>query len=390
MPATAESDTMAQTEARSSALDRTQLIALNAGELSRAAICRLARSSEPWWRSASAPSTAEARTCGVTRVELTAARAALEGADHVLAHELRLAEDCAVDIITLPDSNYPPPLLELELPPPVLYIRGSLPPRPSLSIVGARHATGYGLDAAAALATGLAERGLAIVSGFARGIDAAAHRAAARARGGRTIAVLGCGLDVDYPRGRDRMREEISAAGALVSEFPFGTAPLRQNFPVRNRIIAALGHGTLVVEATARSGSLITARLALELGRDVYAVPGRLFDDKAVGPNTLIRDGAFLVQHPRDILETLPQRVLQQLIPEPEAGASAADQQPNLPTDQQTLLRLLPAGDRRSVDALARDSGLEVERVTGLLLQLELAGWVRRHPGPAYARSDIW
>lgn len=388
MPATTESDTMPQTEARFSALDRSQLIALNAGELSRAAICRLARSSGHWWRSARTPATAEAKACGVARAELAAARSALEGADGFVAHELRLAEDRAIDIITLADSHYPPPLLELELPPPVLYIRGSLPPQPAVSIVGARRATGYGLDAAGALATGLAERGLTIVSGFARGIDAAAHRAATRVRGGGTVAVLGCGLDVDYPRGRDRMREEISVAGALVSEFPFGTAPLRQNFPVRNRIIAALGHGTLVVEATARSGSLITARLALELGRDVYAVPGRIFDDKAVGPNALIRDGAFLVQHPRDILETLPQQVCQQLIPEPDA--SAVEQQPKLPADQQTVLRLLPAGQRRSTDSLVRDSGLEVERVAAALLELELAGWVRRHPGPAYARAEIW
>jgi DNA processing protein len=381
---------MPQTEAVSSALDRPQLIALNAGELSRAAICRLARSPEPWWRSAKTSKVADATACGVTRAELAAARTALENADDIVDRELRLAEVRAVQIITLPDSDYPPPLLELELPPPVLYIRGSLPPRPCLSIVGARRATGYGLDTAAALAADLSERGLTIVSGFARGIDAAAHRAAARASDGRTVAILGCGLDIDYPRGRDRLREEISAAGALVSEFPFGTAPLRQNFPVRNRIIAALGHGTLVVEATARSGSLITARLALELGRDVYAVPGRIFDDKAVGPNTLIRDGAFLVQHPRDILETLPQHVCRQLISEPEAGASAAEQQPRLPTDQQTLLRLLPAGERKSVDDLVRDSGLEVERITGLLLELELAGWVRRHPGPAYARAEIW
>lgn len=378
-----------QTTVSESALEPAQLIALNAASgVSRAAICQLAQSRERWWPARGKPSAAGARALGVSAKQLAAARVAVQDRGGFVASELDAAESRSVEVITILDASYPPPLRELALPPPVLYIRGSLPERPSLSIVGARHASSYGCDVAAGLATGLTERGLTIVSGFARGIDATAHRAAARAEGGSTVAILGCGLDVDYPRGRDRLRQEVTANGALVSEFPFGTAPLRQNFPVRNRLIAALGHGTLVVEATARSGSLITARLALELGRDVYAVPGRIFDDRAHGPNTLIRDGAFLVQHPRDILETLPQQIHDQLRPEEKPNQKAAT--PRLPPEQAQIIELLPPGSEVGADELARESGLGVEKVSALLLELEIGGWVRRRPGAVFARTDLW
>jgi DNA processing protein len=369
-------------------LEPRHLIALNCDlDLSREAVCSLARSAEPWWRADVRASKTDARRLGVRRGELAMARATLAWADETAGRERARARDCEARIITRLDADYPRILLELALPPPVLYVRGSLPKRPCLSIVGARHATPYGLDVAGAFAAHLAERGLAIVSGFARGIDTAAHRAAARATGGVTVAILGCGLDVDYPRGRQQLRDEISRQGALVSEFPCGAEPLPRNFPIRNRLIAALGHGTLVVEATARSGSLITARLALELGRDIYAAPGRIWDDKALGPNTLIRDGAFLVQHPREILESLPQHLQERLRTEPAPGRGPV---PDLPAEQQRVMELLPAGRRLGVDELGRASGISVDRVAGLLLELEIAGWVRRHPGPAYARSEPW
>lgn len=370
------------------ALEARHLIALNCDlDLSREAVCTLSRSTEPWWHADARASKTDALRLGVRRGELAIARSTLAWAGETAARERERANDCEARIITRLDAEYPRILLELALPPPVLYVRGSLPERPRLSIVGARHATPYGLDVAGAFAAHLAERGLAIVSGFARGIDTAAHRAAARAAGGVTVAILGCGLDVDYPRGRRRLRDEICRHGALMSEFSCGAKPLPRNFPIRNRLIAALGHGTLVVEATARSGSLITARLALELGRDIYAVPGRIWDDKAIGPNSLIRDGAFLVQHPKEILEGLPQRLQEKLRTLPDSHCPPP---PDLPAQQRLVLELLPVGRRLGVDELARVSGIAVDRVAGLLLELELGGWIRRHPGPAYARSEPW
>ena len=366
-----------------------QLIALNASlELSRAAVCRLGASTHPWWLGDSKTRAETAAELGVTPATLRVARKVISQAEDLANSQRLLVEDHGARIITLHDTDYPSALRDLALPPPVLYIRGLLPPRPCLSIVGARMATAYGRDVARAFSGELASRGLVIVSGFARGIDAAAHRAAAAADGGATLAILGCGLDVDYPRGRRALRRDVCVSGALLTEFPCGTEPLPFNFPVRNRLIAALGHGTLVVEATAKSGSLITARLALELGRDVYAAPGRIFDAKAAGPNTLIRDGAFLVQHPDDITITLPQAVIDQLPgPAPPESQTAA---PNLPPNQSRILAALTPGERAGEDELARRLGMPVTELLGALLELELAGWVRREPGPTYARRELW
>ncbi|MDH3402366.1 MAG: DNA-processing protein DprA [Acidobacteriota bacterium] len=367
-------------------LESRHLIALNCDlDLSREAVCLLGAGAEPWWRDEARATKAEARRLGVRRGELAIARSTLGWAAELAERERERARRCDATIVTRLDASYPAIFRELALPPPVLYVRGSWPRRPCLSIVGARHATAYGREVAELFAAYLAGCGLAVVSGFARGIDTAAHRAAARAAEGVTVAVMGCGLDVDYPRGRRGLRDEICRRGALVSEFPCGAEPLPRNFPIRNRLIAALGHGTLVVEATARSGSLITARLALELGRDVYAVPGRIWDDKSIGPNSLIRDGAFLVQHPREILESLPLAVRDRL---PAAGEPAAPPAPALPPEQQGVLDRLPPGEPLGVDELARAAGLPVDRLSCLLLELELAGRVRRHPGPAYSRGS--
>lgn len=372
-------------------LSRRQLIALNADlRISRGAVCRLALCNEPWWARSGTTAKTTASDLGVAPGDLKHARAALDGVSDLAGGQKERARSSGVDIITIRDSTYPAALHDLALPPPVIYVRGSLPDRPCLSIVGARKASAYGLDVARAFAGRLAERGLAIVSGFAPGVDIAAHRAALEAPGGTTLAILGCGLDVDYPRGRRADRLAIPQRGALVSEFPFGATPLARNFPIRNRLIAALGHGTLVVEATARSGSLITARLALELGREIYAIPGRIFDGLAAGPNTLTRDGAFVVQHPSDILETLPQALSQQLAIPPEQAAAGQSPGAPLAAAQRSVLELLPPGQRITLDTLAGESELGVDRIAGILLHLELAGWVRRHPGPSYARSDLW
>src|SRR5947199_3709487 len=284
---------------------RELLIALNtATEISRPAVYRLSRELDRWFNAAGAPGLLAAEL-GVPEAQCAKALALRERARELAARETAEAETLNGHILTLDDPGYPPGLLQLSPPPPVITVRGELPDGPAVAIVGSRRADAYGREAAELFARSLAAAGVTIVSGFARGIDAAAHRGALGAPGGRTVAVLGCGLAVDYPRGHARLGDEIAAQGALVTEFPCGTTPRAWHFPVRNRIIAALSAGTLVVEATARSGSLVTARHALDLGREVWAVPGRLIDPRAAGPNALIRDGAALVQEPRDILESL-------------------------------------------------------------------------------------
>jgi DNA processing protein len=289
-------------------------------------------------------------------------------------------------ILTPEDSGYPAPLRDLTLPPPVLYVRGALASeRPAVAIVGSRRMDPYGREAATLFARELAAAGLSIVSGFAHGVDATAHRGALAAPGGHTVAVLGTGLGVDYPRGHRRLGDEVAGRGALLSEFPCGARPQSWTFPVRNRIIAALAAATLVVQAAPRSGSLITARLALELGRDVWAVPGRIFDELALGTNDLVRDGAHLAQAPRDLVEGLPSWLRERLRPAGD-GERRADPRPApLGPAGQVLAALVP-GEPRDAEAIAAASGVGVEGALGALLELELAGWVRRLPGPAFSR----
>ncbi len=350
-------------------------------------MCALARSEISWWREAKATD-ALAAGVGVSRSNLKRGLASLKLSAETYRRESELAAEADSAIVTACDDDYPERLRELALPPPVLYVAGHLPERPALAVVGSRLASAYARDVTTGLAGELAGRGLVIVSGFARGVDTAAHRAAAEAPEGMTVAFLGCGIDVEYPRGRRRLTEAIVRRGAVASEFPCGTQPLPRNFPVRNRLISAFGDcGTLVVEATARSGSLITARLALELGRNVFAVPGRIFDDKARGPNTLIRDGAFPVQHPGDVLITLNQGQREALGEEQEGAAGPA---PRLPPDLEAVWERIAPGERVGMETLLEESGLSAAEVNSALLELELGGWVRRHPGPAYSRSEIW
>ncbi len=204
-------------------------------------------------------------------------------------------------------SGYPAILNEIYDPPLILYCRGQVEvlELPGLAIVGTRRPTFYGLQMAQGLAFDLGKRDLVIVSGLARGVDAAAHRGCLEAKG-RTVAVLGCGIDVVYPREHRQLTQMIAESGALLSEFPPGTSPAPQNFPVRNRIISGMSLGTVIVEASEYSGSLITARLAMEQNREVFAVPGNLTSPQSFGPNYLIKQGAKLVQIWRDIVEELP------------------------------------------------------------------------------------
>jgi DNA processing protein len=315
-------------------------------------------------------------------------------------------------VIVAGDDDYPPALHDLPLPPPVLFCRGRLPHRPAIAIVGSRAADSYGLEATAVFAGALARAGLTVVSGLARGIDTAAHRAATRDPEGRTVAVLGCGLELDYPRGSARLRRSIERQGAVISEFPAGTPALPRHFPIRNRIIAALGFACLVIQAAPRSGSLITARYAMDLGRDVWALPGRIFDRRSAGANVLIRDGASPALDPEQILEALP-TVVKDALSALTSGGGASDGSPADgngggvgPADRARavvsassagrsasgrLLDLLTIGDPVTAEALARRSGQSVERVLAALLDLEIEGRVGRLAGSRFVkRASPW
>lgn len=367
--------------------DSHLMIALNASwSLHPAAVCKLCLDVEAWAGPGPrgvAARREEARGLGIPADQLDTARAVAARASALAARELEGAAAVGARILTVEDGEYPRELRDLQLPPPVLYIAGKIPTGPAVAIVGSRRASPYGREAAALFARGLAQAGVTVVSGFARGIDAAAHRAALAPASGRTVAVLGCGTDIRYPRGHGRLREAIVGGGAVLTEFSLGAQPRRWSFPIRNRVIAALSSGTLVIQAGRRSGSLITAHHALELGREVWAVPSPIFEENSPGPNNLIRDGAGLVQHPRDILEFLkPPRKLPLDLAPPVARPLR-----DLPAGLGgKILAHLPAGEGRSPDALAEATGLPIHRLLAELLDLELGGWLRRGPGPTYRR----
>jgi len=266
------------------------------------------------------------------------------------------------------DPGFPALLDVLADPPLGLFVRGALPDRPPVAVVGARHASAYGREVAEYLGRELAAGGACVVSGMARGVDGAAHRGALAA-GGPTVAVWGAGPDRVYPREHAALAEEIAAAGALVTEYPPGSPPLAAHFPERNRLIAGLAKVVVVVEADERSGALVTARLALDEGRDVMAVPGSVFSRMSAGPNGLLRAGAAPVLSAVDVLGVLGL-----------AAAQRGDAEPE-------FLRQLPAGTSATVDELAAHSGLPVARLLELLLELELAGWLVRESDGRYRRS---
>ena len=366
----------------SNASRRELLIALNsAPEISRPAAYRLAQELDRWCGAGSPPERLAAEV-GVPRAQMRKALAAIETAVMAAERESAEAERLGAQIVTLEDSVYPASLRQLSPPPPVLYLRGELPDAPAVAIVGSRRPDAYGQEAAELFARTLATAGVAIVSGFAHGIDAAAHRGALAVPGGKTVAVLGCGLGVDYPRGHVRLAGEIAASGALISEFPCAAIPRAWHFPLRNRAIAALTAGTLVVQAALRSGSLITAHHALDLGRDVWAVPGRIFDETSLGANGLIREGAQLAQHPGDLLEALLPRAA--VIQMPLHPASPGPEPPDGLAGQ--VLGEIPQGSTRVAEEIAVRLDVPVDRVLAALLELELAGWVKRLPGSVYGR----
>jgi DNA processing protein len=312
--------------------------------------------------------------------------AAIAGFDEeaAVARQRRAAERHGARLVTLADADYPVALRNVPLPPPFLFVRGDVLREDAIAaaVVGSRRPTAYGLRMAGQLAGDLAGRGVTIVSGFARGVDTAAHRGALAA-GGRTVAVLGSGVDVVYPPENRRLALEVARAGAVVSQFPMETPPLPQHFPIRNRVIAGLTLGTVVVEAAERSGALITARLAGELGREVYAVPGNVSSPVSQGANGLIQDGAKLVRDWQDVVAEWPpavQRALRPMAPSrAAAGAVVA-------AGEGRLLPLL--GDEPlAIDRVIEVSGLPAGEVAASLVTLELRGLVRQLPGHRYVRA---
>lgn len=293
-----------------------------------------------------------------------------------------LARRAEARLVLLDDAEYPAALRTIAAPPPFLLIRGALREEDALAlaIVGSRHASPYGLGVAERLAFELAARGVTIVSGFARGIDTAAHRGALAA-GGRTIAVLGSGVDVIYPPENRRLVPQVLERGALVSQFPMGTPALPHHFPIRNRSLAGLALGTIVVEAAERSGALITAGCAGELGREVFAVPGPTTSPTSRGTNRLIQDGAKLVQGWEDIVAELPE-AWRRCLTYPAVVPAPA---PALDADEERLLALV-GGEPVHVDRLIEASGVASGRTAALLLALELRGSIRQLPGQRYVR----
>ena len=282
--------------------------------------------------------------------------------------------------VTLEDDDaYPALLREIIDPPLALHFRGdlSLLSTPSVAVVGSRRASPYGINAATQIARDLSAAGVTIVSGLALGIDAAAHAAALDASG-RTVAILGTGIDVTYPRSNGRLLRRIESEGLVLSEFPPGTPPMPENFPMRNRVISGLSLGTVIVEATARSGSLITARMAAEQGREVFAVPGSIFSAGAEGTHRLIQYGAKLVHDVDDILEELPGdlRAVRRTREDP-------------PEELRGVLAALSADEGLHIDAVAQRLSCAAGEVSEALLQLEIGGWIRALPGARYVRNKV-
>jgi DNA processing protein len=304
--------------------------------------------------------------------------------DRALA-EWQKAEALGVRILDILHPDYPSLLREIYDPPAILYTKGQRwdAALPQVAIVGTRRPTGYGLNCAERFAEDLAARGIAITSGLARGIDAAAHRGALRS--GVTYAVFGSGLDFIYPRENRKLAENVEKNGALVTEFPLGTPPSPENFPIRNRIIAGMSLGVVVVEAAEYSGSLITARLALEGNREVFAVPGNITSVNSFGPHVLIRQGAKLVASWQDVVEELPQPVRERVLL-PLIAEMNASPQPDLGGVEKKIWDLLSAHDAVAIDTLLARLSPSTSDVYSGLLNLETQNLVRQLPGNKYVR----
>jgi len=300
--------------------------------------------------------------------------------------EIERIEAAGVQALTISSPEYPDNLKNIYDPPPFLYVKGRLKPQDqqALAVVGSRSSSDYGRKVALDICREMAAAGLTVVSGMARGIDSVAH-AAALAGKGRTIAVLGCGVDIVYPLENKKLYDRIAENGAVVSEYSMGVKPNAYNFPARNRIISGLALGVLVVEAGMKSGSLITARMALDQGRDVFAVPGSIYSFKTKGVHSLLRSGAKLVEGAADIFEELKLGKPQHgnVEPEPEADV-IAELEPAL----QNLYGMLQESPVHIDDLIVR-SHLPSGQLSSLLLELELGGFVQQLPGKRFAKAHI-
>ena len=305
------------------------------------------------------------------------------------------AKEKGVEILTLFDDSYPQQLKHIYDPPAVLYCRGdrTLLGLPAIAIVGSRRCSVYGRQVTRKLASELGAAGLAIISGMARGIDAEAHRGCLSSQA-KTVAVLGNGVEMAYPRENRKLYERILRTGCLISEFPCGVHPAPQNFPIRNRIISGLSLGVLITEAARYSGSLITARLALEQNRELWAVPGNITSAGSFGTNSLIKQGAGAILCSQDLVDELPSyvqsglRLDDQAPPERAEGADEGRDGPRQPSeDEKKVLELLKPDEAIGFDQLASLSGLDAARLNRLLFQLEMRGWVIQDRGRTYSRK---
>jgi DNA processing protein len=313
-------------------------------------------------------------------------RAAFRDAEKELA-EIRKA---GCRLLHWNETEYPKRLLEIYDPPPLLYVRGDVQVlnHYSISIVGTRRPTPYGNQIAERLARDLAERGLIIVSGLARGIDSSAHRGACAASRGGTVGVLGSGIDVLYPKPTRKFVEEFEKRGAIITEFPVGAYPAPENFPVRNRIVAGMALGVVVAQGAQYSGSLITSRLAMEFGREVYGVPGNITEPVSFAPNQLIKQGAKLVTGWEDVVEELPTEIRAELFPvdatTQEERASLFEQ--NLSPTEKRLFALIRIEEPIHVDELVESTGLSSSETLAALCEMEMRGVIRQMPGKQFVR----
>ena len=341
------------------------------------------------------------------RSELEQLRLVPEAIDSIIGRNLQAAAESEIktvrklggDILLLDDGVYPSSLREIYDPPIVIYVKGSWShclDQPCIAVVGSRRCSTYGQNAALMISRDLAQRGVTVISGFARGIDAAAHRGALEA-GGRTVAVLGTGLDQCYPRDHRKLASDIlENGGAVVTQFPLGTPPVSENFPYRNRIISGLSLGVIVVEASENSGSLITARLAMEQNREVFAVPGNITSRNSFGTNYLIKGaGAKLVQQWQDVATELPPQIAARLLPPPVSDRkkeqSLADRLQFVPEglsrSESSVFRLLTPDAPSHIDTLIDQSRLPMSELTNALLSLEMRELVRALPGKCFVRK---
>ncbi|HEX8772002.1 MAG TPA: DNA-processing protein DprA [Pyrinomonadaceae bacterium] len=341
-----------------------------------------------------------------TRAELEGARLRAETIESIrardlletAAREIERVRQLNADVLLLDDGTYPSLLREIFDPPITLYVKGAWEACldvPCVAVVGSRRCSTYGQNAALMLARDLAARGVTIISGLARGIDAAAHRGALEA-GGRTVAVMGTGLDQIYPRDHRKLAEEILAAGgAIVSEFPLATPPAPQNFPYRNRVISGLSLGVLLVEAAENSGSLITARMAMEQNREVWAVPGNITSRNSFGTNYLIKGaGAKLIQQWQDVATELPPDIAARLLP-PEIKKEDEQQltrqlslvPEGLSDTEHAVYKLLFTDEATHIDALLESTRLSIPQLTTALLGLEMRELIRQLPGKCFVRK---